>query len=131
MKLPKIALCLFAAGAIAQPAQADDFATIAREVAGNYTPERQEAPDPLVWHTGHERFKGDCDDYATAMISRLEEAKLPLQAYIVTAREGRRTVQHVVVCSQDLCSDSIHERPHVKGEKFTRTAWRPARLVRK
>ena len=124
-----LAVALVAATGTATADQAAGFSEIVEDVSSLYTPVSQNGRDPLVWHTGTEKFKGDCDDYATALISRLEAAGLPYQAYIVTAREGRHKVQHVVVCSEGQCSDSIKTSPHPVGEAFY-GEWRPARLVR-
>lgn len=109
------------------------FEQIAEDVTSKFTPVRQRN-DELIWHSGHEPFAGDCDDYATAMISRLHEAGIPYQAYIVKVRASRRAAaeRHLVVCSNDVCSDSYVLGAWGRYQKlgsFRFVDWRAARIV--
>jgi len=113
------------------------FEYIAQDVHSLYTKIKQDGADPLVWHTGLEPFAGDCDDYVTAMMARLDAEGLDYQVYLVQAyRRGsdisvaRRATPHVVICHGEVCADSERHRPwRFKGASNYKR-WVPARLVR-
>ena len=102
------------------PGAPQSFNGIARDVDRLFTAVNQYGEDPLVWHTGREAFSGDCDDYALALIARLKEVGMPYQAYRVVSRlsGSRLGVDHITVCSDTKCSDSLYPEPFNKGGHY-------------
>lgn len=103
-----IIACVLAGCALTPPPAAIEVSRVAQETGlqqlheellSLYAPIDQHFGDKLVIHSGLEPFSGDCDDYATAVMSRLQAAGIPV--YTVVGRKKlalRETIRHMVAC---------------------------------
>ncbi len=88
---------------------------IHRYLQWKFTPVEQRT-DSWKWHTGRQRFEGDCDDYAMAVYWQMKSKGLAPYFFVAKAKRSRYEGRyHALTChvgegADVWCSDSAYPR---------------------
>lgn len=106
-------LALLVVSVLSAPAYAGpptDLLAVAVTVHQNFA-YRAQRGDDATFHTGEERFYGDCDDFALAASFQLWRIGYEPELVFLDARRSK----HVIVCADGWCIDNERPKPYREG----------------